>query len=493
VSLLGRLEDLSLADIIQIVHLSRRTGVLEVLQDGTRHAILFRNGLVVNATAPGVTKVPSPLHEEALREHILSIIAPLLQSRGGEFNFLLADELPEDEVGYDPSLLLEEGGFSPQKILTVAGERLKPLQDLEESMRRGMDLLRRSPTAAQFRVAGGLTEIESPEASTRNVVLFERDPLVRVAARRAFGGRMKVAQFGSLDEAREAVAGFIRANAFFVSILDVTDAAEGLLLFIKRRNARLPVAMVDERVDLRRRHELLETGADLYLTRPATERMRPSRVDEELRLFADELLLFAASAFAQWEEISGVLGPDAGRRFYEQGEREQVERSFQLLKQLISELSHPNDIDEVSSIILRFSAEYVDRGVLFVISGDYFAGVGGFGATGEDEPMVERARKLRVPRDAPSILREVAESGTLHRGKLRRTEANADLIERLGGQTPTEVLAVPIMHDGQPIGILYADNGEHRAPIDMVSGLEIFLSQAAWSLHNALAQKERPA
>ena len=198
-SLLGRLEDLSLADIIQIVHLSRRTGVLEVLQDGTRHAILFRNGLVVNATAPGVTKVPSPLHEEALREHILSIIAPLLQSRGGEFNFLLADELPEDEVGYDPSLLLEEGGFSPQKILTVAGERLKPLQDLEESMRRGMDLLRRSPTAAQFRVAGGLTEIESPEASTRNVVLFERDPLVRVAARRAFGGRMKVAQFGSLD------------------------------------------------------------------------------------------------------------------------------------------------------------------------------------------------------------------------------------------------------------------------------------------------------
>ena len=49
------------------------------------------------------------------------------------------------------------------------------------------------------------------------------------------------------------------------------------------------------------------------------------------------------------------------------------------------------------------------------------------------------------------------------------------------------------MHDGQPIGILYADNGEHRAPIDMVSGLEIFLSQAAWSLHNALAQKERPA
>src|SRR5436305_10732522 len=51
-SLLGRLEDLSLTDIIQIVYLSRRTGVLEIVDDRGRHTVLFRHGLVVNASSP---------------------------------------------------------------------------------------------------------------------------------------------------------------------------------------------------------------------------------------------------------------------------------------------------------------------------------------------------------------------------------------------------------------------------------------------------------
>lgn len=51
-SLLGRLEDLSLTDIIQIVFLSRRTGVLEIIDSAGRHTVLFRHGLIVNASAP---------------------------------------------------------------------------------------------------------------------------------------------------------------------------------------------------------------------------------------------------------------------------------------------------------------------------------------------------------------------------------------------------------------------------------------------------------
>ena len=51
-SLLGRLEDLSLTDIVQIVFLSRRTGVLEIVDDRGRHTVLFRGGLIVNASSP---------------------------------------------------------------------------------------------------------------------------------------------------------------------------------------------------------------------------------------------------------------------------------------------------------------------------------------------------------------------------------------------------------------------------------------------------------
>ena len=51
-SLLGRLEDLSLTDIIQIVYLSRRSGVLEIINTTGRNTVLFRHGLVVNAGSP---------------------------------------------------------------------------------------------------------------------------------------------------------------------------------------------------------------------------------------------------------------------------------------------------------------------------------------------------------------------------------------------------------------------------------------------------------
>ena len=53
---------------------------------------------------------------------------------------------------------------------------------------------------------------------------------------------------------------------------------------------------------------------------------------------------------------------------------------------------------------------------------------------------------------------------------MRRTPANARLIDDMGGLLPTEVVALPIMHAGRAIGILYGDNAEHRAPIDSHDG-----------------------
>jgi hypothetical protein len=246
--------------------------------------------------------------------------------------------------------------------------------------------------------------------------------------------------------------------------------------------------MVDQDMDLRRRHELLHSGADLYLTKPARGRLVAEAAEEELNLFAEELALFAERAFRQWEETIG-LDTAAGRRFYEEAKKEHTERSFQLLKQLINEISDPNDIREVAATILRFSAEYLDRGVLFVVNDDDFAGVGGFGITGGDEEMEQRARRLRVPRNVPSILADVIEFGETQRGKMRRTPANLALMEKLGDRKPTEVVALPIKHGNRTIGILYGDNAEHRAPIDDISGLEIFLSQAGSALGSATAER----
>src|SRR5437763_4252059 len=596
-SLLGRLEDLSLTDIIQIVYLSRRTGVLEIVDDRGRHTVLFRHGLIVNASSPEHPDLVSWLEKsmaipsaaastlrqmeesgipsgsaaldlnlvkqddlaESVRNRVLNVVTPLLHSREGEFNFILSEKVSDVDSEYDPETLFKEGGRSPQKLIaTTDGEKLKPLRGLEESLKAGKALLRSSApteppptpslnlalgglkpapaqdnvvqfptpepafapipdeeppappppppprpapprdkqsTSGQFKVAGGLIEVESPDATYRNVVLFERNPLIRVAARRAFGkAGVKIAQFGSLDDARVAMSDYFRSNSFFITYLEIVDNSVNLMQQLKRRNPRLPVVMIDDEADLRRRHDLLRRGADLYLTKPSPARLVPGLAEEELSLFADELVLFAERAFMQWEQNTGALGAEAGKKFYEAAEKENVERSFSLLKQLINELSNPNDIGEVSATILRLSAEYLDRGALFIVGQEEFAGVGGFGATGGEEAMDSRVKSLRVPRSEASLLADVAASGGAHRGKMRRTPANVAMIDRLGGLLPTEVVALPIMHVHRPIGILYGDNAEHRAPIEGMTGLEIFLSQAGYAFGNAVlsAEKARP-
>jgi CheY-like chemotaxis protein len=625
VSLLGRLEDLSLIDIVQIVYLSRRTGVLEIVDDRGRHTVLFRQGLVVNASSPeapdlltylvGRGLLPAAVvpglqrMEEngipygtaavelniisaadlgtAIHERIVSVITPLLQSREGEFNFILSDHVGPLDVEYDADAIFKEGGFAPQRIVATAdGEKLKPLRGLEESMKVGKALLRGAvsgdvpgsslnlglgqtrppepaavrgnnilpfptseepddstfapvpddepfpeasvasePTAearrsdvpaqsseaertgavvgkavprdppthlGQFKVAGGLIEIESPEAIYRNVVLFERNPLIRVAARRAFIEKgVKIAQFGTIEHARAAIGDYIRANTFFVTFLELTADSVLLMQQLKRKNPRLPVVVVDAEADMRRRHDLLRSGADLYLTKPSAARLQPGLAEEELSLFADELVLFAERAFQQWKQFTGGFDAEAGKRFYETAEKENVDRSFGLLKQLINELSNPNDIAEVTATILRLSAEYLDRGAIFVVTADMFTGVAGFGPTGGGDEMTKRVKSLRLRRDIPSILADVAASREAHRGKMRRTPANEELIDRLGGLLPSEVVALPIMHEKRTIGILYGDNAAHRAPIDTMTGLEIFLSQAGYAFGNAVFAAEK--
>ena len=571
-SLLGRLEDLSLTDIVQIVFLSRRTGILEIVDDAGRHTVLFRNGLIVNASAPdhpdllaflhargfvpaGTVKTIRQMEEmgipvgnaalemnllttddlaTAVRERILTVVSPLLESREGEFNFLLSDSMKPVDIEYEPELLFKQGGFPPQKILGSAdGEKLKPLQGLEDSLKAGKALLRGSsqpadapppaldlglgggggesaggaepaaegggaplggapqnpPPKAQghLKVSGGLFEVESPEAAFRNVLLFERNPMIRVAAKRAFAKNgVKIVQSGALDETRLAMIEFFRASRFFVTFLEMTDdgAAARLLQQIKRRHPRLPVVVIDQQDDHRRRHEIVRAGADLYLTKPSSERLQPGSAEEELALFADELVLFAGRAFDQWEQMTGG-GPDAGRRFYEDADKHNVDRSFALLQGLINEVSNPNDIDQVASTILRLAAEYIDRGALFVAGDAEFRGVGGFGITEGGSPMDGRVKNLRLSRSEPSVLADAAASGEPHRGKMRRTAVNMQLIESMGGLLPTEVAVLPIRHDGRTIGILYGDNAEHRSPIDTLTGLEIFLSQAGYAFGNA--------
>ena len=176
-SLLGRLEDLPITDILQIVFLSRRTGILEIVRGDAKSQVLFQRGLIVGARSTAVSdlgdemvltgtltpdqaelarkasaKPPiTPLGQsltdlglvsvEGLGDAVLSmlrrVVEPLIGCEDGEFNFVLREGLDAAEIGYEPELVFRDKGVSPQKLLAKDGEKIVPLKALQDQMRTG--------------------------------------------------------------------------------------------------------------------------------------------------------------------------------------------------------------------------------------------------------------------------------------------------------------------------------------------------------------------
>jgi len=147
-SLVGSLEDLGLADILQIMSLSRKSGVLLLCCDDGEGRIVFREGLVHAAlvkgeagdldtllrragVASGGGASASQL-ESARREHVERVIARMFEWRTGEFRFAVQDEIaPEDRE------LALAAGLSPQYLTMEATRRGDELR--AGSDERGLD------------------------------------------------------------------------------------------------------------------------------------------------------------------------------------------------------------------------------------------------------------------------------------------------------------------------------------------------------------------
>src|ERR1043166_9498663 len=114
---------------------------------------------------------------EAVRARVQSVVVPLSESREGEFNFILSEQVSALDVEYDADQVFKEGGLQPQRILGgVEGEKLKPLRGLEESLKAGKALLRGTAgpdvTPASLNLGLGAATDEAPAAHGDNVLPF---------------------------------------------------------------------------------------------------------------------------------------------------------------------------------------------------------------------------------------------------------------------------------------------------------------------------------
>ncbi|HEY6000509.1 MAG TPA: hypothetical protein VI078_14570, partial [bacterium] len=161
-----------------------------------------------------------------------------------------------------------------------------------------------------------------------------------------------------------------------------------------------------------------------------------------------------------------------------------------LLRDMLRELHGPRATSELGLLVLRFAAELLNRAVLFVIKGGAAVGLGGFGVEVPRGPDRRGIRGISIPLDEPSILAEVVRRRAAVRGAVGSERRDRELLDLLGGKTPAEAVALPLISGGKVRVVLYGDNLPEQRPVAGVRALEIFLEQAGDALEKALVERK---
>ncbi len=581
--LVGSLEDLSLLDILQIVNVSRRTGVLRIrLDGGAAYFIHFQTGAVADvvgafdetpffnyflkeglveeqeyneAMARSGNKpraaldylvdseiLNSRLVEQARRRELSARLRFMSgECRSGEFAFFLQDQ---DEIkeaqSPGPTLPLSEP-VSPQNLLSqslkdqaiaeavprrkaapaeappmpaavptrppppvpaAAAEPHEEAEIIHEAQAipvgpgeapRGLPVVTPSPEGPplQERISSsksGLTVLLAADESIFKNLLWQR-------LLEHFG---RVERVANLAEFISLAKTLLERRTPFVAVVDLlmpTQDGKGYLggmEIVEQSHARFPEVKVLLTTDLldTRMNDLARTkGAAVVLQKPELARLQVGQLESAIGDFGMRICSEIEKLSPPVEEEVASFLKDLGAEAVSEGFR--VHDQLSLLKGLMGELANPQESSEISLLVLRLASEYFERAILFLVKRDELAGLGGFGATGDHETMIQKVRRLSIPLGMRSSFDDVISSRSpVQRAETGASEVDMDFQEAIGSYHSPAFVLIPMVSRNRVIAVLYADNAISGAAIPDISGMEIFMAQAGLAMEKALLERQ---
>lgn len=429
-SLVGNLEDLGLGDILQIVSLSRKSGILylraEPDAEGRRAEgeIIFQNGQVIRATC-----------SEASQN-----LGDLLVARG-----------VITETQLEQALAIQRAGGGRERVGNVLIKHLKiPPEKIQAAIRKQTEAI---------------------------VYDFFQWP------RGDFSFELKEAD-GALDKVDLELRHMVLDSGLNPQFL----AMEGTRLKDEAQTGR-PVDPASRPVPPRAPAPHARNGHGAPGRDPAAERAPQADAPGEPPAAPPP-----ARPAKRGRPVPGGptvnLSEELGLATGQAALGSQSSRGLGMLRAMISELTSPEAHGQITLLILRFASEMMRRAVLFLVKDDEVVGLGQFGIEmPDDEPPDAAVRGIRIPVAEPSVFADVLRGRTAVKGPLADGRWNAHLVERLGGHRPAEAFCAPISSGGTIAAVLYADNAPEPTPIGDTEALEIFLHQAGLQMEKALLER----
>lgn len=302
-ALSGKLEELGLDDILQIISLSRKTGALTLKSQGREATLQFRDGLVVRATSTGFKqrlgelmvqkgvvdsatitqalslqqgegfkeRIGTIMHqrhridlqviEQVVREQMSNVVMTLFAWDEGIYDFDADEQIETVDAAYlDPlQLMLEQGGNAEQP--TAGGEGLQHALS---------DHPVRATTVEPTSVPANGTQT----AASAMVVIDDDSATAQAIAAQVSTDLLEVFSFTSSEEAMVKIDVLYQAGRLTMVLLDlIMPKSDGsgilggleILKQLKQNFQQLPVLMMTDFHHVDAEQEAAELGCDSLL------------------------------------------------------------------------------------------------------------------------------------------------------------------------------------------------------------------------------------
>ena len=536
-SISGNLEDVSVAEVLQFVHIGRRTGTLVITGGDGRGEVGFHRGRIISAWAPNSKKlgdllvarglverrqldealrlqesqrprqslgqilvdsglVRAPELRKAVAEQIEENVYQLVTWRQGGFEFAIDELRPVDDIGVYPGDILPDINLNTQMLVLEAlrifdeknrrDERVEPARgQSEDGLARETDKLFTQPAEPPASLEPTIESVDSEIEATLDRLEdagWDRPPTAARAALQEDSAAvpLRVHLVSSRADLGEMLADPRLAEDAEVARVELVDA--GLTL----PGQSSPVVVVD----LRGGVITAEDVAGLLRTRPHAAILA---VVEDERQAAGAYGAGALSAVpAEGAALSACLRSVAReRREVLATELDPARRSaaFARLRRVVADLRSGLLSATVALNLMNVISESVERAIMFLVRDRRLVALGAFGYSMSGVPLARLTSQLELSFDSRNALSEALDDGQTR--SLNFDDAGLpDRFAQVVGRPRTgQVVVFPVLGSQQVISVIYTDNGPMSREIEEIEILELAAAQVGVAFENELLRR----
>lgn len=526
-SLNGKLEDVSLADVMQFVHLGRRTGTLSLRRGSLQASVGFHRGQIVSAWAPGCKRLGELLVEKrlidtatlqqvlrtqaselprrsigqvlvasgalefddirkAVQEQIESAIYTLVTWSTGSFEFALDELKPLDDIAMYPGDVIPKLDLNTQRVLLEAARILDESQKSEGSS---------APTL--------MGDVNAPPPSTEAVHEDHGLP-----SSPGGGESLHLEDWSGLDVefALDETAGGLapahrrlqivspdRQLAAALTQLVEEDVAVAIRVPLREAGTRLPgeptptIVMLDVRdgsnspEDLRAIRRSRPRSSVIAIVDTQDETTRALEAGAVAALRAEPVALAACfhSLLRTLQEASpegvATANPRAG---------------FARLRRVLADIRSGLLSATMALNLMHVISESVERAVLFLVKQDALIALGAFGFSADHRPLAEVTRSLRLSLGSDHAMTRCVADGQPRSLSFDQAQLPEELARVIGRPRNGQIVIFPVLGAERVISVVYTDNGSSARAIEDIELLELATAQVGVAFENELLRRK---